>query len=297
MMLSELASKYTGDIRYLSTGRSKDTYDHCLAQFIGWLTVTMKLENSIRQFTPANVNGFVEYLQQQGLKATTINLRLAALSGMAKYGMQRETRPGKYLLNENPVDRIKRPKNKKPPERYLVLDELRLVLNAPDTPVNEQLVLLAFADQPLRASEWAGLSVRDARLVDDNRIAISVRVKGGNYKTKVLGERFSRALDADLKVREPRPDDPLLVNSVGKRYTRQTISEVVHRAAKRAGVTRVPVRAHLIRHTIASAAGADGASDHAIAAMLGHSGTQTVKRYVHGVRPDEALERIRGVLG
>ena len=66
--------------------------------------------------------------------------------------------------------------------------------------------------------------------------------------------------------------------------------------SQRAGIRRIPVRAHVIRHSIASAAASMGATVHELADMLNHSDTNTVKRYVHGITQDAALSKVRALL-
>ena len=68
------------------------------------------------------------------------------------------------------------------------------------------------------------------------------------------------------------------------------------RLARRADICRIPVRAHVIHHSIASAAAALGARGHELAEMSNHSDTNTVRRYVHGIGPDGALARVRVLL-
>jgi integrase/recombinase XerD len=279
------------DRRYISTERSRETYDHCIGQFVTFLT-TAGRQNSVSELTPENVEAFVALLFERKMAATSVNLRLSALSGLAKYAMQTKNR-GRYLLDVNPVDRIKRPRNAKPRERFLTLDELRALL-AVDCPPNERLALALIVDQPLRATEYCEACVRDLRLEGD-AVALTVRVKGGAHVTKVLGSRVAEQLQAALREREAGRDETLLVNTKGEPYSRQTFSEMIARNAVKAGI-RQPVRAHLIRHSIASAAALKGATEHELAAVLNHASLGTVKRYTHGVRPDAALDRVREAL-
>jgi site-specific recombinase XerD len=292
MRLSDLAQKFLNDPRYITTARSRETYDLCLGQFQAYL-VNAGSENSVSALTAENVEGFVAYLFERGLATASVNLRLSAIAGLAKYAMQTKDR-GKYLLDLNPVDRVKRPRNAKPPVRYLALDDLRALLTV-ECPSNERLALALIVDQPLRATEYCEAKVRDLSPAGDG-VALTVRVKGGRFVQKVLGDRVAAALLAALKEREAGPDEPLLVNAKGEPYTRQSLSEMIARNALRAGLTRFPVRAHVIRHSIASMAAAMGASEHELAAMLNHASLGTVKRYVHGVRPDAALGRVREAL-
>lgn len=127
-------------------------------------------------------------------------------------------------------------------------------------------------------------------------MALTVRVKGGNYKTKVLGQRVTELLTRALREGEAGPQETILVNAKGEPFTRQSLSEMLLRLARRVGIKRIAVRSHVIRHSIASAAAQLGASVHELAEMLNHSDTNTVTRYVHGIAPDAALGRVRALL-
>ena len=198
------------------------------------------------------------------------------------------------MLDTNPVMRIKRPRNNRPRIKFLSVDELRSLL-AVDCKPNERLALELIVDQPLRATEYCESKVSDLTL-DNDQVALTVRVKGGSYKTKVLGRRVAELLTRTLREREAGPNETILVNSNGDPFTRQSLSEMLLKLARRAGIRRVPVRSHVIRHSIASAAASLGATVHELADMLNHSDTNTVKRYVHGITQDAALSKVRALL-
>ena len=296
MTLPDLISKYIADPRYLATARSKETYEHCLRQFLTYLVTAAKTDTGLRQFTPEHVEGFVTWLYEHEMTNSSVNLRLSALSGLAKYGMQQRLR-GKPLVAANPIDFVKRPKNARPKEKYLTAVEIRALLAA-ECPDNERLALAVLFDTQLRVSAAANAKVKDLRL-DGDSLRLSVVEKGDNPDTFLLSPEVAAALCASLKQREAGPDEALLVNTRrGEPYTRQTLSEMVARVARRAGITRIRVGAHLFaRHSPASLAGQDGATEFEIAAMLRHRSTATAKKYVHGVAAETARDRVRGLIG
>ena len=231
MQLSELVSKYIGDPRYLSTDRSKDTYEHCLRQFLAYLT-NVGVENSIRSLTPENVEGFVQYLYTNGLRNTSVNLRLSAIAGLAKYGMQnRNKQTKKPYMTSNPIDFVKRPKNERPKEKYLTATEIR-AMSVADCPDNERLALAFLFDTNLRVSVAAGAKVKDLQ-PDGDRVRLSVVEKGDNPDTFLLSPDVAEPLLKSLKQREAGPEETLLLNTKGEPYTRQTLSETVARVARR----------------------------------------------------------------
>jgi site-specific recombinase XerD len=298
MTLSEAARKFTKTlVQDGASRRTEETYQRDFDQLVAYLMGAGR-PNDIREFTVDNLRGFLGHLRDHGIGPNTIRGALSAFSSFAKWAMTEAhpRRPGAHLLEGNPVQHIKRPKAVPPPEKYLTLDELHAVLAAAmDAPPHERIAFALVIDQPLRASEWVGASVRDLTLAEGDRVAIEVKVKGGHRKKKALGEKAAAMLTAMLRQREARPDEPLLVNSLGRRWSRQAFSQMVHRIGQRAGLQR-RIGAHAIRHAIASMAAHKGATVYEIAEMLNHRSLQTAQRYIHGVKGDAALDKVREAL-
>lgn len=294
VQFSRLASDF---IRYKAARggapRTGELYDVAFSQFRTFLTLTGR-EDDVRNFTGDTVAEFVGYLAGHGAAASTASVRLSALSSLGAYGARTKDARGRYILPENPVLRVERPRRQRPPERYLYAQEIRDILSA--APPRERLVLRFLLDTQLRASAAVNAKVRDLSQ-DGDRLLLSVVEKGNRHDTVEVPPDLAEALLEWLKHREADPDDPLLVNAYGRAYTRTSLSEMVSRSARRAGVTRLPVRAHLFaRHSPASLAGQTGATEFEIAAMLRHANTATARRYVHGVTGDAARERVRDLL-
>lgn len=274
--------------------RTIECYDLTYTQFVAFLVGQQKL-NDLTEFTPENVDAFATYLGQQGRKASSINVKLAALHSLGEYGVKSKGARGKYLLAENPLDRVFRPKRQKPAEKYLYLTEVKQLM-AHHCSGPKRLACDLIIDTALRASELVNAKVEHLSM-DGERLILAVVVKGGRPKAVTLGREVSAKLLDSLKMREARPQDSLIVDDAGEPYTRTTLSEMIFRMAIRAGVTRIPVRAHVLRHSVATLASANGVDVPTIAAMLNHSDIHTVSRYVHRQDAvDAARERVREVL-
>ncbi len=274
--------------------RTLDSYDLAFRQFLGFLQGIGK-QDDLRNFTPETVNGFATYLAESGLKSSTVLVRMAALSSLGEFGVKTQDQRGKYYLAENPLTRVYRPKRERPREKYLALEELRRILAAPGS-AQVKLALALLVDTQCRASEITNANVEDLRL-DGYRAILSIRVKGGARHEITLGQDVAAMLLESLKYREPKATDPLVVSEKGHRFSRTTLSEAVLRQARNAGVTRIPVRAHVIRHTMATLAVAGGADIPTVAGMLNHSDLSTVSRYVHRKGAvDAARESVRNTL-
>lgn len=295
MQLSALSRQY---LRFFvargASPRSAECYDLTHRQYIAYLT-GQGLTDDIRHFTPETVDGFATYLREHGRKASSVNVKLAALKSLGDYGVKTKDQKGRYILAENPLSRVYRPKRERPAEKYLGKAELQALLSEP-CPAPVRLAIDLIVDTALRASELANANVEHLR-EDADRIILSVKVKGGRHQEISLGHIVAGRLLESLRFREAKAGDPLLVNEKGERYTRTTLSEAVLRLAKRAGITRILVRAHVLRHSVATLASATGADVPTIAAMLNHSDIHTVQRYVHRKDAvDAAREAVREAL-
>lgn len=295
MKLSALGDQYLKF--FAARGASPKTvecYDLTYRQYIAFL-MGRGLEDDVRQFTPENLEAFIDYLTGHGRKASSVNVKLAALHSLGVYGMKSKDARGKYYLAENPLDRVTRPKKNKPAEKYLGLVELKAFM-ATEKPATVQVAIEVALDTQARASELANANVENLRL-DGERVILTTKVKGGRFEETSLGVDVSARLLETLRFREARPSDPLLVNEKGDRYTRTTFSEMILRQAKRAGITRILVRAHVLRHSIATLASELGVDVPAIAAMLNHSDLHTVQKYVHRKSgADAGREKVREAL-
>ena len=289
MTFSSLYEKY---LKYRAfkggSERTDGNYKLAYKQFVTYLA-NRALKDDVRNFTAENVEGFAQAFHAGGMKGSSIGTKLAALSSLGTYA----TRPGVDVLQFNPADkRVERPKRLRPAEKYLFKHEVEALL-AVDCMPTERLALLLLLDTNVRASELVNAKVKNLSL-DGERVVLAITVKGGQPETVELGEDVAKMLLDSLKLREAGPDEALIVSSANHAYTRTSLSEMVAKLAKRAGITRIPVRAHLLaRHTPASHLGQDGASVFEIAALLRHKDTSTASKYVHGVDARVARERLR----
>jgi integrase len=87
----------------------------------------------------------------------------------------------------------------------------------------------------------------------------------------------------------PKPQEPLLLNKNGARWTRTALTNLVARIARQAGVTRFNVSAHKLRHTANVIARRAGVDQYTRSALLNHNDTRTVAQYDH-LLPDELIE-------
>lgn len=179
-------------------------------------------------------------------------------------------------LEDNPIRKVRKPKEPKGRNRYLTEDEIPALLEACNNSSNPYLhtiVVLALSTG-MRQGEILNLRWPDVNL-DDGRITLR-DTKNGETRTVPLAGRALDSLREHSKVR--RLDTDLLFPG------RRCDSPVFIRAPWSAAVEASGIknfRFHDLRHSAASYLAMNGASVNLIAKILGHKSIQVTNRYTH----------------
>ncbi len=228
--------------------------------------------------------------RRSGRKPATIARRLAALRGLYAH-LVREG-----ALARDPTEHIEQPRRSRPLPRTLSREAVTALVEAPDvrTPrgVRDRALLELLYASGLRASEALTL-----RVADVNTRGGYVQCTGKGRKERLVpvgGEALAwveRYLaEARPRLAAARRAAPLLfVGPRGRGLTRQSLWQIVLRAARRAGL-RQRVSPHTLRHCFASHLLEGGADLRAVQLMLGHADISTTQIYTH--LPSAALRRM-----
>lgn len=297
MTFLDLAYKYLAARGPLGQAeRTRISYAETFGLFSAFLTA-QGLKDDVRHFTSENVAAFRDWflartVRGKRVKASSAGTRLAALSSLGKWASMVE-RPAKERLPANPALTVERPRAVRPPEKFLYREEVAALQSVPCAP-NERLVLDAFFATGARVSGLAGAQVQNLQPVADG-LALTIRLKGGRPQTIPLGPDLSERLTQSIREREAGPAQPVFVNQRGEKYRQSSLSELVFRLGQRAGITRLAVRPHVLRHTYNTYARLDAKLDIVKRAnLLGHSGTRTLSVYEHSL-PEEEIQDRSGV--
>jgi site-specific recombinase XerD len=168
--------------------------------------------------------------------------------------------------------------------RFLPTREVEGVLKCCDrkSPVGRRnyVILLLLARLGLRAGEVVGLTVDD---LDWSSGQITIRGKGGTSATLPLSPEVGQVLAAYL--RDDRPNRPTRRVFIRDRApfagfaNSSTISSIVSRALKRAGVKSAHTGAHVLRHSLATGLLRRGSSLDEIGELLRHRSPNTTAIY------------------
>jgi integrase/recombinase XerD len=241
---------------------------------------------------PDDVLAWMERQRRAGRKPATIARRLAALRGLYAHLLR------EGAVSDNPTEHLEQPRRARPLPRTLSREAVVALLEAPDV-----ATLLGLRDRALLELLYAcGLRATEAlalRIADINRRAGYVQCSGKGRKERLVPvgaealawiERYLTDSRPRLAAARRAPSSPLLfVGPRGRPLTRQSLWQIVLRAARRAGL-RQHVSPHTLRHCFASHLLEGGADLRAVQMMLGHADISTTQIYTH--LPSAALRRM-----
>ncbi len=271
-------------LKSLNGERTRKSYASALEGFRKWYVGSYGVEPDASMLTDEEAREWRSYLAAvRRLSASTVNQKLAALKGLARFH-------GREL-------RVKGMKRVIPPVEPLNGRELGRMLAAVEGDSWQDrrnvAILNLMARAGLRVSEAVNLRLDDIQL---NHRKGSVKVKAGKglkERTVPLPLQARRALQAYLEVRPDFGGDLLFVSRTGNRMSARDVQRLVSKAAWLAGIDR-KVTPHTLRHTYAIRALRNGVDLATLSRLLGHENITTTARYLH---PDEGkvAEMVEGL--
>jgi tyrosine recombinase XerC len=231
---------------------------------------------------------YLLWLRKEEYVEASMARKLSELRSFCRYLIQ------EGLLDRNPLDAVSSPKVPKRLPRYLRLEEVEALLQAPDlsTPLGQRdrAILELLYAAGIRLSELVSLNLGDLSL-DTGQVV--VWGKGGKERLVLLGEPAVRALRTYLRegrtrLRGQRITDAVLLNRFGRRLSRRSVGLILDKYSKLAGLWR-KVTPHLLRHTFATHMLEGGANLRVVQELLGHAQPTTTEIYTH-VTPSRLRE-------
>jgi integrase/recombinase XerD len=195
---------------------------------------------------------------------------LCTVAGFYKYAVEED------LLDHSPAAHVRRPRlDYESHATGLDRNELGALLVAAGLgqPAEHALISL-LALNGLRVSEATGANIEALGVERGHRTLVITR-EGGKVVTIPLAPRTARAID--LAVGE-RSDGPLFLAAGGRRLDRHGAARIVHRVARRAGISK-PVGPHTLRHAFITAALDAGVPLRDVQEAASHADPRTTMRY------------------
>jgi len=254
--------------------RTVDAYRRDLTAFAAWLGRTPSAAST------EELERYVSELRAEGLAATTIARRLAAIRSFFRHQVLIGAREG------NPAAEVRLPRRARKLPRTLSPGEAERLVEAangtsPRDLRDRALVELLYG-AGLRVSEAVGLEKNGVDL--DERLVRSIG-KGDKERIVPLGRNAADALRRYLSrgrsFLDSRHRPELFLNSRGGPLTRAGAFLILRRLAEKAGLEPTRIHPHLLRHSFATHLLEGGADLRSVQEMLGHADLATTELYTH----------------
>ena len=266
-----------------------------LRAFARWFEQTNGEPLTPEAVTPTDVKEYRGWLQRRGLKAATVNRKLAAIRAWLEW-IVREGR-----LDSNPAERVKSVKMLGAKPRWLTKREKYALQRAAEkilqtariqypkrwvVLVRDALLTLFLLNTGLRVDESVRLTESDITLTPRTGKVLVRRGKGNKQRVVPLNAEARKAVRQWLAVREEAGVKSDALWGMTEGLTARTVQRAVSRVAAEARLEASP---HVLRHTFAKSLVDAGVSLDKVAQLLGHANLDTTRRYT--IPGERDLER------
>lgn len=254
------------------------TVDAYAVDVRGYLEKLAKDGTAVEAVTREDVLEYLAFLGRR-LSPRSRARHLAALRGFHRF-LEDEK-----LCAADPTADLDTPRHAKKLPVFLTLDEVELLLGAPNLKaiagVRDRAMIEVLYATGLRVSELVGLKVNDVFLNDGY---VMVTGKGRKDRVVPLGKRAIEATKAWLEARPAmlhgRESPALFVTPRGKGFSRMGFWKLLRRYARGVGIAKA-ISPHKLRHSFATHLVERGADLRIVQAMLGHADLATTQIYTH----------------
>jgi integrase/recombinase XerD len=217
-------------------------------------------------------------------KATSISRRLSSLRRFYRLHMQQGT------TKADPTLRVQAPKLPRRLPKNLSEVQVEALLDAPDTKttlgLRDRAMLETLYACGLRVSELVSLRLAQVSL---DMGVVRAFGKGSKERMVPLGEEaitwIARYLKtARVELAAQAPTDAVFLTARHAPMTRQAFWQLVKRYGTVAGIARVSLSPHVLRHAFATHLLNHGADLRVVQLLLGHSDITTTTIYTHVAR-------------
>ncbi|MES8327378.1 site-specific tyrosine recombinase XerD [Cutibacterium acnes] len=239
---------------------------------------------SLAEVTRVDVEEFRRHLDHIGLAPASVTRCVVAVRNLHRFAVGSGQLQADVTAGMSPGTRSRRlPK-------ALSMDQVESLLAAPDTSTVEGLrdaaLLELLYGTGARVSEVCALDVDDIRpVLDDPDLGLRLIGKGDKERIVPLGSYAAKAVDAWLIRGRPawaeigNGEHALLLNTRGRRLSRQSAWAVIRRAGEAARLDVEHLSPHSLRHSYATHLLDGGADVRVVQELLGHSSVTTTQIY------------------
>jgi integrase/recombinase XerC len=256
------------------------TYEKSLNNFLTFMQNHKSAEINkaiLQNITVQDVHGYLS-ATVKNMSKSTANNHLSALKSFYHFLARRKGVKNAYVLS------VKNIKNKPPAPKAVTQNEMKTVLedaknclygktstdNKTDG-IYQYVIFMLLYGLGLRVSEVAALNYEDVQQQN-----LSIIGKGSKERILPLPDFIKKALQA---LPAGQKDDPLFLNSKGKRMSTSSIRHMVQKARLKLNLPSY-FTPHAFRHSFATHLLEQGVDIRMVQTLLGHSSLSTTQRYL-----------------
>ena len=231
----------------------------------------------------AEIRIYIDHLYQSGLSNRSVGRHLTTLRSF--YGFL--LREG--LIQTDPTEHLHAPKQWQTIPKYLNLEEINRILQAPDltrpTGLRDRAMMELLYASGLRVSELCKVGMGD---LDLSFQVLRTTGKGNKQRLVPVGTEAIQAVEAYLQsgragLLKGRASRFLFVTARGGCMTRQAFWKLLAGYGRKAGIFQ-GLTPHVLRHSFATHLLEGGADLRSVQIMLGHADISTTQIYTHVMR-------------
>ena len=283
----ELVENYLRHMyRQMYKGRTVDNSYAVIHHFLTYLQDNHK--RPLKEVTREDIEAFIEYEQDRGLKLSSVRFKLVILRAMIRFLIEQEQIMPDVLTRKVQI--------KLPSVLPKAIDptDLKQFLSVVDK-VRDKALFLLLLRTGMRIGELLSAKVCDLNL-KEQKIMIYQAEKTGSGRIVYYSDDAQVALKKWLEERDPAAE--FLFYGHGRRLTYGGAREIFLKYVRKAGLSHKDYTIHRLRHTFASELLNAGMRLEYLQNLLGHTSVEVTRRYARltdKTREEEyfkAMERI-----
>ncbi len=226
------------------------------------------------------VRSYLVYLSERRYDRATIHLKMSALRSFFRWLVRSER------MKQNPVVGLTLPKLQRKLPKFLTIQQIEALLNAPVTDKKPENQLAVWRDKAILETLYSGgLRIHELTGMNDDDLDILaevVRVRGKGKKERLtpLGAPAIEAVQKYLELRQRGARGPLFLNRFGGRLTMRSVQRMLKKYLLAAGLDP-SLTPHKLRHSFATHMLDAGADLRSVQELLGHASLSTTQIYTH----------------
>ena len=256
----------------LNMGKSPQTveaYKRDLKTFFGSLQKVQKPA----ALKSTHVTDWLSSLKKDGKSDASLNRYYMSVRSFSRFLRKIKAIPSDF------TEDIPAPRMRVKPPKVPTVEQVQRLFQQPDTQeefgVRDRAILELLYSSGLRASELCALKFED---VQNNQVLVSCG-KGNKTRTVPMTKTANEWIASYVLHYRGIDEGPLFFTLMSKALTRQELTRMVGRYAKKAGIAKLTT--HSLRHACATHLLDRGADLRLIQEVLGHSTIASTQRYTH----------------